>query len=100
MHLRLRGAAATMKRPLRRLPQEVVGSNPTDAKICFSHFTLLEWNVKNCFVKLIKTPKNTLKNNHTIAETGGRPRIHVFKARISSAIRECVNETFNFATPS
>ena len=34
----------------------VVGSNPTEGKkICFSHFTLLEWNVKNCFVKLIKT---------------------------------------------
>ena len=31
--------------------QEVVGSNPTDGKICFSHFTLLERNVKNCFVK-------------------------------------------------
>ena len=26
-----------------------------EGKICFSHFTLLEWNVKNCFVKLIKT---------------------------------------------
>ena len=22
---------------------------------CFSHFTLLKWNVKDCFVKLIKT---------------------------------------------
>ena len=31
-----------------------VGSNPTEGKICFSRFTLLEWNrnVKNCFVKL------------------------------------------------
>ena len=36
--------------------QDVVGSNPTEGKICFSHFTL-EWNVKNCFVKLIKTFK-------------------------------------------
>ena len=37
---------------VRRLPrmQEVVGSNPTEGKICFSHFTLLEWNVKKCFV--------------------------------------------------
>ena len=37
---------------LRRLPrmQEVLGLNPTEGKICFSHFTLLEWNVKNCFV--------------------------------------------------
>ena len=34
-----------------------MGSNPTEGKICFSHFTLLEWNVKNCFVKLIKTLK-------------------------------------------
>ena len=33
--------------------QEVVGSNPTEAKICVSHFTLLEWNVKNCFAILI-----------------------------------------------
>ena len=42
---------------VRRLPrmQEVVGSNLTEAtKICFSHFTQLEWNVKNCFVKLIQ----------------------------------------------
>ena len=30
---------------------------PPRAKICYSHFTLLEWNVKNCFVKLIKTLK-------------------------------------------
>ena len=47
-----------------RLPrmQEVVGLNPTEGKICFSHFTLLEWNVKNCFVKLIKTLKNNKKN--------------------------------------
>ena len=36
------------------------GSNPTEGKICFSHFTLLEWNVKNCFVKLIKTLKNAI----------------------------------------
>ena len=38
-----------------------VGSNPTEGKICFSHFTLLERNVKNCFVKLIKTLK--INNN-------------------------------------
>ena len=46
---------------VRRLPrmQEVVGSNPTEGKICLLHFTLLEWNVKNCFVKLIKTLKLT-----------------------------------------
>ena len=31
-------------------------------KICFSHFILLEWSVKNCFVKLIKTIKLTEKN--------------------------------------
>ena len=31
--------------------------HPTEGKICFSHFTLLEWNVKKCFVKLIKTLK-------------------------------------------
>ena len=44
---------------VRRLPrmQEVVGSNPTEGKICFSHFTLLECNVKKCFVKQIKTLK-------------------------------------------
>ena len=30
---------------------------PPRAKICFSHFTLLEWNVKNCFVELIKILK-------------------------------------------
>ena len=42
--------------------QEVVGSNPIEGKICFSHFTLLEWNVKNCFVKLIKTLKINKKN--------------------------------------
>ena len=32
---------------------------PPRAKICFSHFTtsILEWNVKNYFVKLIKTIK-------------------------------------------
>ena len=44
---------------VKRLPrmQEVVGSNPTEGKIWFYflHFTLVEWNVKNCFVKLIKT---------------------------------------------
>ena len=34
-----------------------LGLNPAEGKICFSHFTLLEWNVKNCFVKLIKTIK-------------------------------------------
>ena len=34
--------------------QEVVGSNPTEGKI---YFSLLEWNVKNCIVKLIKTSK-------------------------------------------
>ena len=34
-----------------------LGSNPTEGKICFSHFTLLEWNVKKCFVKLIETIK-------------------------------------------
>ena len=43
---------------VRRSPrmQEVVGSNPTETegKICFSHFTLLEWNVKNCFVTFVK----------------------------------------------
>ena len=34
--------------------QEVVGSNTTKGtKIYFSYFTLLEWNVKNWFVKLI-----------------------------------------------
>ena len=44
--------------------QEVVGSNPTEGKICFSHFTLLEWNVKNCFVKLIKTLKVVFKPVH------------------------------------
>ena len=35
------------------------GSNPTDSKICFSHFTLftVEWNVKNCLVNLYKTMK-------------------------------------------
>ena len=41
----------------RRLPrmQKVLSSTPTEGtKIYFSHFTLLEWNVKNCFVKLIK----------------------------------------------
>ena len=39
--------------------QEVVGSNPTEGTkiIYFSHFTLLEWNVKNCFVTNIKTIK-------------------------------------------
>ena len=42
--------------------QEVVGSNPTEGKICVSHFTLLEWNVKNCFVKLIETLKINRKN--------------------------------------
>ena len=42
--------------------QEVVGSNHTEGKICFSRFTLLEWNVKNCFVKLIKTLKINRKN--------------------------------------
>ena len=30
--------------------------------VLFSHFTLLEWNVKNCFVKLIKTLKINRKN--------------------------------------
>ena len=39
----------------------VVGSNPTEGKICFSHFTLLQWNVKNCFVKL--TRKNYRHRN-------------------------------------
>ena len=37
----------------KRLPrmQEVVGSNPTEGtKIYISNFTLLEWNVKNCFL--------------------------------------------------
>ena len=49
---------------VRRLPrmQEVVGSNPTERKICFSHFTLLEWNLKNCFVKRIKILKINRKN--------------------------------------
>ena len=49
---------------VRRLPQmqEVVGSNPNEGKICFSHFTLLEWNVENCFVKLIKPLKINRKN--------------------------------------
>ena len=42
--------------------QEVVGSNPTEGKNCFSHFTLLEWNMKNCFVKLIKTLKINRQN--------------------------------------
>ena len=59
-----------------RLPRmkEVVGLNPTEGKICcfflhysirvnlfhipLFHVTLLEWNVKNCFVKLVKTFKN------------------------------------------
>ena len=40
---------------IRRLPrmQEIVGSNPTEAQICFSHYSLLKWNVKKCFEKLI-----------------------------------------------
>ena len=37
--------------------QKDVALNPTEVKICFSHITLLEWNVKNCFVKLIQTLK-------------------------------------------
>ena len=28
------------------------GFEPTKGTKCFSHFTLLKWNVKNCFVKL------------------------------------------------
>ena len=55
--------------------QEVVGSNPTEDKICFSHFTLLEWNVKKCFVKLIKTFKinsNELKYKINNQKNGDR----------------------------
>ena len=40
----------------RRLPrmQEVVGSNPTEGKFVFHNLLyFVEWNVKNCFVKLI-----------------------------------------------
>ena len=53
------GLACPRNLAVRRLPQmqEVVGSNSTEGKICFSHFTILEWTVKNCFVKLIKTLK-------------------------------------------
>ena len=55
---------------LKRLPrmQEVVGSNPTEDKICFSQFTLfIEWSGKQLFcktnlklkvLKLIKTKFN------------------------------------------
>ena len=39
---------------IRTRMQEVLGSNPTEGKICFSHSTLLEWNVKNYFVKTNK----------------------------------------------
>ena len=42
---------------VRRLPrvQGVVGSNPTEGKIFGFYYILLylEWNVKNCFVKLM-----------------------------------------------
>ena len=34
-----------------------------------SHFTLLEWNVKNCFVKLIKTLKINRKNKFSMYST-------------------------------
>ena len=34
---------------------------PTEGtKICFSYFTLLEWNVKNCFVNLIHLDSSNL----------------------------------------
>ena len=42
--------------------QEVVGSNRTESKVCFLHFTLWKWNLNNCFVKLIKTLK--IKKNY------------------------------------
>ena len=35
----------------------VVGSNPTEGKNLVSHFTLLEWNVKNYFYKTNKNLK-------------------------------------------
>ena len=41
---------------VRRLPrmQEVVSSNPTESKICFSHFTLFRVECKELFCKTIK----------------------------------------------
>ena len=49
-----------------------MGSNPTEGKICFSHFILLGWNVKNCFVKLIKTLKIRVKPRLRRAEAEAR----------------------------
>ena len=43
----------------------------TQGKICFSHFTLLEWNVKNCFVR---TNKNSEKK-YVVKFRGPRFRI-------------------------
>ena len=40
--------------------QVVVGSNRKEGKICFSHFTLLKWNVK-MFCKTNKHLKLTIK---------------------------------------
>ena len=43
--------------------QHVVGLNPTEGKICFSHLINIEWNVKNCFVKY------KLKSNSKLNKT-------------------------------
>ena len=49
--------------------QDDVGSNPAEGKICFSPFTpFMNWNVKNCFVKLILKYKyfDKFKNQNSI----------------------------------
>ena len=56
MNWRAIGAPAKLKRSARKARSlgQAVGSNPTEGKIHFSQFTpFVNWNVKNCFAKLI-----------------------------------------------